>query len=415
MCSDWKAPLCHIYLLHTLIALELGIELIKGQLSAPKPKWAPNLSVVLFSRELTRLEALARSLGYQGRVFNSLTHCVPWIGWLDGFCCDAVSARLSCSNTTRQPTAYRKDMQLGGEKPKPCACYLLPSLVFKGWSLRSSLMYLRCHALQRHTYGTDVLHQPAGGSDGRRTGRTRKVGQRMAVVSEAERTQAATARLAALEDDDFAAVADAGADNSDDEFVVDLGGSEDGARPACALPSAACVVKVTSDISTSDGVLLPANPARRTWRRQRKGAQFWPLAARVGGAARLDVHRTLSANLRSHTPRRAGAGGVSVEEAPEEPRRRRRRRARAQAQDARDAGGGAPRPAHVRGAAGGGGGGGAGAGGPAAAGIPRRCRGPAGVVISCVSWSASLGTCGCASSIRALVNLCNKADFPSSA
>ena len=50
----------------------------------------------------------------------------------------------------------------------------------------------------------------------------------MAVVSDAERTQAATARLAALEDDDFAAVADAGADNSDDEFVVDLGGSDDG-------------------------------------------------------------------------------------------------------------------------------------------------------------------------------------------
>ncbi|KAK9834123.1 hypothetical protein WJX81_000052 [Elliptochloris bilobata] len=45
----------------------------------------------------------------------------------------------------------------------------------------------------------------------------------MAVVSDAERTQAATARLAALEDDDFAAVADAGADNSDDDFLVDLG------------------------------------------------------------------------------------------------------------------------------------------------------------------------------------------------
>ena len=86
-----------------------------------------------------------------------------------------------------------------------------------------------------------TLLSPAGGGDGRRTGRTRKVGQRMAVVSEAERSQAATARLAALEDDDFAAVADAGADNSDDEFVVGLGGSDDGARPACARLPAACV------------------------------------------------------------------------------------------------------------------------------------------------------------------------------
>ena len=83
----------------------------------------------------------------------------------------------------------------------------------------------------------------------------------MAVVSEAERTQAATARLAALEDDDFAAVADAGADNSDDEFIVDLGGSEDGARPARSLLpawSTSCLA-----LSSSNGVLLPAVPLRR--------------------------------------------------------------------------------------------------------------------------------------------------------
>lgn len=95
----------------------------------------------------------------------------------------------------------------------------------------------------------------------------------MAVVSEAERTQAATARLAALEDDDFAAVADAGADNSDDEFVVDLGGSDDGARPPAHGSLLPTLSKSSPILCSSNGVLPPAIPVRRTRRRRRTGAQ----------------------------------------------------------------------------------------------------------------------------------------------
>ena len=126
-----------------------------------------------------------------------------------------------------------------------------------------------------------------------------------------------------------------------------------------------------------DGCTCPSRAcAAGTAAAVNRALKLWPLAARVGEPQGSTCVAPLRAHLR---PCRARAGGVRVEEAAEEPRRWRRRRARAQAQDARDAGGGAPRPAHVRGAAGGGGGGVAGAGRPAAAGIPRRRRGPAGV------------------------------------
>ncbi len=172
-------------------------------------------------------------------------------------------------------------MQLGGAPPG-CGVFALRFLLSR-----------------QHRSNT---HGAAGGGDGRRTGRTRKVAQRMAVVSDAERSQAATARLAALEDDDFAAVADAGADNSDDEFVVD-GGSDDGAqlrvsaRSLCCgrLPSSGCTKPAAHLVccsvlhakpSWSGGAQRPsqASPARASGARAAAGAPA--AAAGAGPSAR---------------------------------------------------------------------------------------------------------------------------------
>ncbi|KAK9809096.1 hypothetical protein WJX72_009329 [[Myrmecia] bisecta] len=64
-----------------------------------------------------------------------------------------------------------------------------------------------------------MLRSQAEGSDaGRRSGRTRKVSKRVAVVSELDRQQAAAARLELLENDH--AAADTYAEDSDEEFVA---------------------------------------------------------------------------------------------------------------------------------------------------------------------------------------------------